>query len=66
MSTGMLDRIRACISALPPAEQRVAKLVLADARLPTREQEVRTRRRRRVARHDDGVVQERHAFHPCS
>ena len=28
----MLDRIRACVSALPPAEQRVAKLVLADAR----------------------------------
>ena len=28
----MLDRIRACLSALPPAEQRVAKLVLADAR----------------------------------
>ena len=28
----MLDRIRACISALPPAEQRVARLVLADAR----------------------------------
>ncbi len=28
----MLDRIRASISTLPPAEQRVAKLVLADAR----------------------------------
>lgn len=28
----MLDRIRACLSALPPAEQRVAELVLADAR----------------------------------
>lgn len=28
----MLDRIRACIPALPPAEQRVAKLVLADPR----------------------------------
>jgi RpiR family transcriptional regulator, carbohydrate utilization regulator len=28
----MLDRIRAAIPALPPAEQRVAKLVLADAR----------------------------------
>jgi len=28
----MLDRIRASITALPPAEQRVAKLVLADAR----------------------------------
>jgi RpiR family carbohydrate utilization transcriptional regulator len=28
----MLDRIRACITALPPAEQRVARLVLADAR----------------------------------
>jgi len=28
----MLDRIRASIPALPPAEQRVAKLVLADAR----------------------------------
>ena len=28
----MLDRIRACIPALPPAEQRVARLVLADAR----------------------------------
>jgi RpiR family carbohydrate utilization transcriptional regulator len=28
----MLDRIRACITALPPAEQRVAKLVLADPR----------------------------------
>ena len=28
----MLDRIRACLTALPPAEQRVAKLVLADAR----------------------------------
>jgi RpiR family carbohydrate utilization transcriptional regulator len=31
MST-MLDRIRASIPALPPAEQRVAKLVLADPR----------------------------------
>jgi RpiR family carbohydrate utilization transcriptional regulator len=28
----MLDRIRACMTALPPAEQRVARLVLADAR----------------------------------
>ena len=28
----MLDRIRACIPALPPAEQRVAKLVLVDPR----------------------------------
>jgi RpiR family transcriptional regulator, carbohydrate utilization regulator len=28
----MLERIRASVSALPPAEQRVAKLVLADAR----------------------------------
>ena len=28
----MLDRIRASIPALPPAEQRVAKLVLADPR----------------------------------
>jgi RpiR family transcriptional regulator, carbohydrate utilization regulator len=28
----MLDRIRASLAALPPAEQRVAKLVLADAR----------------------------------
>jgi len=28
----MLERIRASITALPPAEQRVAKLVLADAR----------------------------------
>jgi RpiR family transcriptional regulator, carbohydrate utilization regulator len=28
----MLDRIRACLPALPPAEQRVAKLVLADPR----------------------------------
>ena len=28
----MLDRIRAALPALPPAEQRVAKLVLADAR----------------------------------
>ncbi|HEX3140665.1 MAG TPA: MurR/RpiR family transcriptional regulator [Rhizobacter sp.] len=28
----MLDRIRASIPALPPAEQRVARLVLADAR----------------------------------
>ncbi|MDE2095320.1 MAG: MurR/RpiR family transcriptional regulator, partial [Burkholderiales bacterium] len=28
----MLDRIRAAIPALPPAEQRVAKLVLADPR----------------------------------
>ena len=28
----MLDRIRASIPALPPAEQRVAKLVLSDAR----------------------------------
>jgi RpiR family transcriptional regulator, carbohydrate utilization regulator len=28
----MLDRIRACLSALSPAEQRVAELVLADAR----------------------------------
>ena len=30
--TTMLDRIRASIPALPPAEQRVAKLLLADAR----------------------------------
>ena len=30
--SGMLDRIRASIPALPPAEQRVAKLVLADPR----------------------------------
>jgi RpiR family carbohydrate utilization transcriptional regulator len=30
--TAMLDRIRASIPALPPAEQRVAKLVLADPR----------------------------------
>jgi hypothetical protein len=28
----MLDRIRACIPALPPAEQRVARLLLADPR----------------------------------
>src|SRR6478752_5423189 len=28
----MLDRIRAALPALPPAEQRVAKLVLADPR----------------------------------
>ncbi len=28
----MLDRIRACIPALPPAEQRVAKLLMADPR----------------------------------
>ena len=28
----MLDRIRACLSALPPAEQRVARLVLEDPR----------------------------------
>jgi RpiR family carbohydrate utilization transcriptional regulator len=28
----MLDRIRACVPALPPAEQRVARLLLADAR----------------------------------
>ena len=28
----MLDRIRACIPALPPAEQRVAKLLLSDPR----------------------------------
>ena len=28
----MLDRVRAALPALPPAEQRVAKLVLADAR----------------------------------
>lgn len=28
----MLDRIRACIPALPPAEQRVARLVLSDPR----------------------------------
>ena len=32
MSTGMLDRIRASIPALPPAEQRVAKLLMADPR----------------------------------
>ncbi len=32
METSMLDRIRASIPALPPAEQRVAKLVLADPR----------------------------------
>ena len=31
-SSVMLDRIRASIPALPPAEQRVARLVLADAR----------------------------------
>jgi RpiR family carbohydrate utilization transcriptional regulator len=29
---GMLDRVRASIPALPPAEQRVARLLLADAR----------------------------------
>lgn len=28
----MLDRIRACLPALAPAEQRVAELVLADPR----------------------------------
>ena len=28
----MLDRIRACIPALPPAEQRVARLLMADPR----------------------------------
>ena len=28
----MLDRIQASLSALPPAEQRVGKLVVADAR----------------------------------
>ncbi len=28
----MLDRIQASLTALPPAEQRVGKLVLADAR----------------------------------
>ena len=28
----MLDRIRASIPALPPAEQRVARLLLADPR----------------------------------
>ena len=28
----MLERIQAALPALPPAEQRVAKLVLADAR----------------------------------
>ena len=43
----MLDRIRASIPALPPAEQRVAKLVLADARsfasLPVSELAVRAR-----------------------
>jgi len=37
----MLDRIRACLSALPPAEQRVARLLLSDprsfARLPVGE-----------------------------
>lgn len=32
LSSGMLERIRACLPALPPAEQRVAKLVLADPR----------------------------------
>ena len=32
VSPDMLDRIRASIPALPPAEQRVAKLVLADPR----------------------------------
>lgn len=32
MLSSMLDRIRASIPALPPAEQRVAKLVLADPR----------------------------------
>ena len=31
-TNGMLDRIRASIPALPPAEQRVAKLVLTDPR----------------------------------
>jgi RpiR family carbohydrate utilization transcriptional regulator len=43
----VLDRIRASIPALPPAEQRVAKLVLADARsfasLPVSELAVRAR-----------------------
>jgi RpiR family carbohydrate utilization transcriptional regulator len=43
----MLDRIRASIPALPPAEQRVARLVLADARsfasLPVSELAVRAR-----------------------
>ena len=29
----MLERIEAALPALPPAEQRVAKLVLADARI---------------------------------
>lgn len=28
----MLDRIRACLPSLAPAEQRVARLVLADPR----------------------------------
>ena len=28
----MIERVRASIPALPPAEQRVAKLVVADAR----------------------------------
>ena len=32
MLTAMLDRIRACIPALPPAEQRVGKLLLTDPR----------------------------------
>ncbi len=32
MSTGMLDRIRASIPALPPAEQRVAEVLLEDPR----------------------------------
>ena len=32
METSMLDRIRASIPALPPAEQRVAKLLLLDPR----------------------------------
>ena len=31
-SNGMLDRIRASVPALPPAEQRVAKVLLADPR----------------------------------
>jgi RpiR family carbohydrate utilization transcriptional regulator len=32
LTVSMLDRVRASMPALPPAEQRVAKLLLADAR----------------------------------
>ncbi len=43
----MLERIRACISALPPAEQRVAQVLLEDARsfatLPVGELALRAR-----------------------